>query len=270
MKKIYCVTDFSSISDNAIQYAAQIAKDTDAKLVLLGIQNEVYKDKVPVFEGHYDSGQSLCISKLAESCDLLRGIWGIRCDYKEIGDALDQADEELDVQLIILGIGTLGKDTPYKLYTRINKKIVPQLGVPILLAPQEYRHKKINRILYVFDYLQEKKPPLIQLEKLAGWLKAEVRVLEVVMNRFSSKEESKIESFNAELQSKWKGDYTLSFDIINYPDIANGLEHYIKLLRADSILVFSIGKPSFTDILFHKGLEQQLILSFECPILFIH
>jgi hypothetical protein len=68
----------------------------------------------------------------------------------------------------------------------------------------------------------------------------------------------------------WKGPQDLSFDSVYYPDVAQCLEHYMKLWRSDDMIVFSIGRPSFTDILFHKGIIQQMTVCCEYPILIIH
>lgn len=272
MKKIICITDFSSISDNAVQYAAQLAMDTNSKLILLWLQNKTHDEKVAVLSGSYDEDRPMHTTKLAESCDLLRGVWGIRCDYKEIPDLVDHAEEVLDsdVQMVVMGIESPSNHTPYKLFTGIDFKVVRNTHVPVLLIPETFRYKKLTRILYAFDYVHDQNPPLDQLQRLAAWLRTDVRVLSVVQTHFSSEEEGKIDTRNSELLANWKGAYTLSFDSIYYPDVAQCLEHYMKLWRADDMIVFSIGQQSFTDILFHKGIIQQMTLCCEYPILIMH
>jgi nucleotide-binding universal stress UspA family protein len=272
MKKIICITDFSSISDNAVQYAAQLALDTNSKLVLLWLQNRAHEEKIAVFNSIQDEDAPLHTTKLSEACDLLRGVWGIRCDYKEIPDLVDHAEEILDsdVQMVIMGIEAPSDNTPYRLFSGIDFKVVRNTQIPVLLVPETFRYKKLTRILYAFDYVHNQNPPLDQLQRLAAWLRTDVRVLSVVQTKFSSEEEAKIDGRNSELQANWKGAYALSFDSVYYPDIAQCLEHYMKLWRADDIIVFSIGQQSFTDILFHKGIIQQMTLSCEYPILIIH
>lgn len=272
MKKIICIIDFSSISDNAVQYAAQLAKDTNSKLILLWLQNQAKKEKIKVFADSHHEETPTHTSKLAETCDLLRGVWGIRCDYREIPDLVEYTDEiiDSDVQVVIMGIHSPSNDTPYTVFDKIDFKVIRNTQVPVLLVPESFRYKKLTRILYAFDYKHDFNPPLIQLENLAAWLRSDVGVLTVVQSKFSSEEEAVIDSRNAELLAKWKGVHALSFDSIYYPDVAQCLEHYMKLWRADDMIVFSIGQPSFTDILFHKGIVQQMTLCCEYPILVIH
>lgn len=272
MKKIICITDFSSISDNAVQYAAQLAKDTNSKLVLLWLQNKAHEHRVAVLTGKHEDDETVHTSKLAESCDLLRGVWGIRCDYKEIPDLIEDAEDILDsdVQMVVMGIESPSHHTPYKLFTRIDFKVVRNTQVPVLLVPEGFRYKKLTRILYAFDYVHDQNPPLDQLQRMAAWLRTNVRVLSVVQTKFSSEEELKIDKRNSEVLANWKGPQDLSFDSVYYPDVAQCLEHYMKLWRSDDMIVFSIGWPSFTDILFHKGIIQQMTVCCEYPILIIH
>jgi hypothetical protein len=271
MKKIVCITDFSEISDNAVQYSAQLAKDTEAKLVLLWLKNKAHAQKISVPAG-VEEEDFMPDTRLAETCDMLQGVWGIRCDYKALDDLPENAEEVLDsdVQLVTMGIESPANHTPYKLFTSIDFKMVRETNVPVLLVPGNFRYRKLQRILYTFDYAHEENPPLGQLERLSAWLHADVRVLAVSKADFSGAEEAEIDNRNSELLAKWNGSRTISFDSIYYHDVAQCLEHYLELWRADDIIIFSIGHPSLVERIFHKSVIQQMTLCCEYPMMIIH
>jgi hypothetical protein len=271
MKKIICIVDFSGISDNAVQYAAQLAKDTSSKLVLLWLQNKKQLQKVGVLAGE-DEGESSHSQRLAEVCDMLQSVWSVRCDFIELPDLEESASDVLDsdVQLVIMGIESPAYYTPYKAFTGIDFKMIRHTNVPILLVPENFRYHKLSRILYAFDYVHDDCPPLDQLARLTAWLQTDVRVLAVTQKKFSPEEEEIIDNRNSEILAKWKGGRTISFDSIYYHDVAECLEHYLELWRSDDIIVFSVGRPSFTQRLFHKSVVQQMTLCSEYPILILH
>lgn len=270
MKKIVCLVDYSRAYDNVIRYAAQLAHDTSSKLILSTLQprQELHK-MMAVVDGDDDFASD--VSQLSETCDRVRGVWKVPCDYHEfVGDEKQVLDFlETDIELIVAGIESSLNETPEKLFSEVHLKIMKHSHVPVLLVPDYYQYHKFNRILYAFDYVHEEHPPVEKLGLLAEWLNTDVRVLSVVQKKYSPEEEEKIDLKHGEILTNWKSNQEISFDYIYYTDVTRCLEHYLELWKADDIIIFSLAHPSLTERLFHKSVIRQMTLSSNHPIMIL-
>jgi hypothetical protein len=270
MKKIICLIDYTLASENAMQYAAHLARDTSAKLVLATLQHHKAPKKALAMAGEDD--ESLYhSSRLPEMCDRVRGVWKVPCEYQESIDVENQTDLiRQDVHLVVMGINSSKKTTPYLLSSDIDFKMIRESRIPVLLVPDNFEYHKLSRMLYAYDYANEATPPLDQLKELSEWLKADLRFLSVVDKSYSPEVENLLDERNAEIISHWKSGRKLTFDYIYYSDVKKCIDHYLELWRSDDIVIFSIDHPTFLHRLFHKSVIREMTVCGSYPILIIH
>lgn len=270
MKKIVCLIDFERAYDNVTRYAARLAHDTGSKLVITTLQQHKQIDKVMALEGEEEF--SYGSSRLSEICDQLRGIWKIPCEYHEFAGAEDEILDFLkgDIEVVVAGIESSRNTTPARILAGANFKLIREATVPVLLVPDHFQYQRLGRLLYAFDYVHEKNPPVEKLQQLAEWLHTDVRVLSVVKAEYSPAEEEKIDRMNGEMLARWKSRYSLTFDYIYFADVTRCLDHYLDTWRADDMIILSVEKPTLTQMLFHKSVVRQMMICSDYPILIIH
>jgi len=271
MKKIICLIDYTLASENAVKYAAQLARSTSSKLVLCTLHHHNAPNKVLVLAGEEDE-RPYHSSRLPEMCDQMRGIWKVPCEYQEIYDDENEIQELLktDVRLIIAGIKSSKQTTPQKLSNSINFKLIKDVQTPVLLIPDNVEYHKLSRMLYAYDYENEPEPPMDLLKNLAEWLQTDLRFLSVVDKEYAPEVEELMDERNAEILSHWKSTRILSFDYIYYSDVKKCIDHYLTLWQADDMVIFSIHHPSLMHRLFHKSVIKEMTVCSSYPILIIH
>jgi len=79
MKKILCPVDFSMSSEKVARYAAQLARDTSSKVVLVAI----HEGKLAMAVGGTEEDKGDAIEMLGEIHDLLKIDYKISCGVEE-------------------------------------------------------------------------------------------------------------------------------------------------------------------------------------------
>lgn len=270
MKEILCPVDFSISSERISRYAAQLARDTNAKVVLVA----THQGKLAMaLEGEdEDTGDS--VDSLGEMHDLLKMSYGIKCGIEEkiiSGNITKKLTPVTDFyDLTVLGApGKNGKEE-FQNFAGIDLvKAMQESQTPLLIVPEHFKYEKIKRLTYAYDYEHDPQPPINQLLWLADWFGAEVRFVSVLSNS-SRKEEKKFEKLEREIYKQWKEGIKLSFESVAYKDVAQCLDHYSGLWSENNLLMLSISQQSLLQRLWHKSVVKELLRSAKRPYLIFH
>lgn len=265
MKTLLCPTDFSKSSDKILKYAAQLVHDTNSKMVLAA----AYIKKVKALAGDWPDETD----RLYEQHDILKASYGISCGveegiindnvYKKLSTVADRYD------MMILGM-QFGVDGP-KHSTGIDLiKMIQETLVPLLIVPEKFEYKKINRFLYAYDCTHEPEPPLLVLQWLADWFNAEIRFVSIIQNEISTAEEQKIDLTQNKIMNQWKSNKKLSFESIQFEDVPQCLEHYLNLWSPNDLLILSVNHQNMLKKLWHKSVVKSLLNNASHPYLIVH
>jgi hypothetical protein len=271
MNKIICLIDYTRKSENALQYAANLALDTSSKLILVSLQHQRARRRALIFVG--EGEQEYHPSRLSEMCDQLRSMWKIRCDFSEVSSLnMEELAAQLgpDIQLMVVGIESSTRPSPYKDLSAIDFKMIRESSIPIVLVPENFEYHRVTRMLYAYDYRNDASAPVEQLRHLSDWLKSDIRVLTVAQKEYSPEEDERIEKRIDQFRQQWTGVRNISFDYIYYEDVAKCLDHYVDLWRKDDMMVFSIGPVPLTKRLFHKSIIKEITLCCDYPVMILH
>src|ERR1035437_4165687 len=147
MKKIVCPTDFSKCSEKALDYAINMAKILDARIVLLhAFQNSFIPPEVPY---EYTAEQILeeernIVDKLKSLVRKITLKHKVRCSFLfRQGSAVDVILDTTEIEKadwIVMGISS------------ITEKIIENTICPVIAVPEKAEISKLNKIVYATDY----------------------------------------------------------------------------------------------------------------------
>lgn len=266
MKTILCPVDFTPKSDRLLNYVTSLARDRSGKIFLVSTQETQKKELVLAGAHKNEAG------KLEELHDFISGVQGVPCGiveesisgnlYKKLGNIADNYDI---MAMLIIPSASEGKTKSVDLH-----KVIQDTLAPILVIPHHFHYQKIKRLLYAYDYKHETEPPIMQLNWVADWFNAEMVFITLMPGDTSVKEESKWTSIQFAIKNSWHGQKKISFETIVYPNLPNGLEHYLGLSHANDLLVLSINHQNILERVWYKRVVKGVLQYAKHPYLIIH
>ena len=203
MKTILLPTDFSKNSLNAIDYAMKMFKDIECTFYVLNIQkaSSFVSDDLMMASPSVNLYQAI-IDTAKKSLDNLISTFESKyknpghelipiVDYDNFIDAINQICEAKKVDFIIMG--TKGASGLEKVVFGSNTVRVMQRGiVPVLAIPDNYKYKKINRIVFLSNYLTKyKRDDLSLLLDLIALYSSKVNILHISQGKALTKAQEK-------------------------------------------------------------------------------
>lgn len=270
MKKILCPVDFSMSSERVARYAAQLARDTKSKVILIGI----HEGRLATAIGGEGEDKGDTIETLGEMHDLLKSDYNISCGIEDeiisgnISKKLSPVTDHYD--LTVLASPKENGEKEFQNFSGIDLiKVIQTSLAPLLIVPENFRYEKINRLTYAYDYTHEHQPPLEQLLWLGEWFGAEIRFVSILHNS-SRNEERKFEDLQRKIVSQWKFAVKISFESVAYKDVTECLEHYIGLWSENNLLMLSVNHQNLLGKLLHKSVVKELLRYAKRPYLILH
>ncbi len=163
MKNILLLTDFSDKSDNAHQYALELHKGKECTFYLLSIQKiwEYTTDDLMMANPKDDINTALLgdnRTQLTATKRILKKQYATEdftfqsiVDYDVFTDAISQAVDEYDINLIVCG--TDGKSGIIEvLFSSHTLRIIRKVDCPILVIPDGFIYQAPVNIQYLLDY----------------------------------------------------------------------------------------------------------------------
>lgn len=270
MKKILCPVDFTMSSEKVARYAAQLARDTKSKVILMA----THEGKLAATVGGEGEDKGDAIEMLGEMHDLLKADYNIPCGVEEeiisgnVSKKLGTVADHYD--LTVLGSPNENGKAEFENSSGFDLvKIIQASLAPLLIVPENFKYEKIKRLTYAYDYSHEPQPPLGQLMWLATWFGAEVRFISILHNS-SRNEERKFEQLQTKIVSQWRPEIGISFESVAYEDVADCLDHYIGLWSDNNLLMLSINHRNILEKLWHKSVVKELLRCAKRPYLIFH
>lgn len=272
MKTIIVATDLSKDANNALEYAAALARIANAKLVLYnsfvipphaantllpasGIEKMIASNKASL---EYIALKTACtydievttVSKLAE-----------------IQEELDKLVAEYNADLVVMGMR--GDSIDQKLFGNTTTSIIAHASYPVLVVPQDAKFKGMSRILFACDEkCATANTTLTRLREIASDMKADVQVLHVdkLVKKANEVLHSHI-SDNAELEEQFQG-VSHTYRDIDGVGIIEGIEKGVNEYNAD-LLVMVPQKHGLWDSLVHRSKTRIMASRSKVPLLSI-
>ena len=275
MKTILVPTDFSNTAHNAVDYAAELAKHSKSKLVLIHIYHvPVVSSEAPVVLPVWDEIEKDCMSALNKMKNNIHRKYGkelvIEC-VCQMGFAVDeiikQYTEDRDIELIIMGMngaGYLGE----KIMGSNATELIKRSRCPILIINEQVKFKIIKNIVLAFDYQKiPDKAVFGLLKKMITLFKAHLFVVNVE-NELKKLPSVKKAATGVGFEHLLEG-INHSFDFIENEDTIAGINKYVDEKKAD-MLVFIPRNHGFFNSIFHESNTKRMAFHASIPLLALH
>jgi nucleotide-binding universal stress UspA family protein len=182
MKKILVPTDFSTCANKAVEFAVQSAKILPVEVTLLHsfeIKGNVYTDYMGVNKEFNQIMLDEAHQKLAEVKKVIEETEGVIVNtfvaVTPLVDAILQATEELNIDLVIMG--TLGAGAiKEKLWGSKTAAVIGKTKVPLMVIPFFYEWKKPDKLLLSTNHFENEPAILDFVFELADLYPALVHI----------------------------------------------------------------------------------------------
>jgi len=273
MKKILVPVDFSNLSDNALDYAVQLAKRTDAKLLLF------HAYFVPVFvhdpmlmlptEQELEKETLQSLEKAKQS--VIKANPGLNVDYYATpGIPVEEINDYAKMQhvdLIVVGAQGAGY-LEERVMGSTAALLIRKAKIPVLVIDQKVRFKEPEKIVLAVDFAKtDNRNVLKPLKELAAVFQSHVCVLNVFPT-------AQIIPTLGEISESFRLEHTLkyvhhTFFYTEHVDIVEGINDFVKQHHIDMIVMVA-HKHSVISRLFREPLTKKMAFHSSVPLLALH
>jgi nucleotide-binding universal stress UspA family protein len=274
MKTIIVPTDFSPIATNAMNFAADMAVNINASIMLLHVyQVPVSMTDVPVVLVSADELKNSSEKKLQELKESLTHITSGKIKvYTEarLGDVSDELEDVCKhIQPFAVIMGTSGASGVERIFFGSTAlTAIRHLTWPVIVVPpgKEYG-KGIKKIGFACDFEKVVESTPVQfIKNMVKEFGAELHVLNVDYESRHFKPETPEESL---LLHTLLEDLNPNYHFINHVDIEDGINEFVEKNNID-LLITIPKKHKLLDSLFKKSSTKQLVAQSHVPVMCVH
>lgn len=266
-------TDFSSNAKNATDYACNLAKTLDSKIVLFHSThlpvvsaNEVIMAVDPVsLEKDSLSHLNLLKKEIEKNFGQveIENVTTIGFAVEEIIDVVKQQKIDLVV------MGTKGASGMTEILIGSNTAdVIEKCHCPVLAIPAESHFKVPKKVVFATNYADNDFQSIYLLAEIMKPFNAEIVILHVDDNQDSKMESRMLEWFKGQVKTNIPYDQFL-FNLISGKNTIEALDQFIMENDVD-ILSVSMRKRNFFDKLTSKSLTRKLAYHTHIPLLAFH
>ncbi len=274
MKKIIVPTDFSPVALNALNYAADMAVDINAELLLVNVYNiPVSYTEIPVVVVSVEEMKKNSEMQLTELKNNILHITSgkIKVEIESrVGTPIDEIEELCNKEkpfAVIMGAkGKTGIEN--LLFGSTTLTAIRHLSWPVIAIPpgKEYG-KGINKIGFACDFKEvQEKTPVAVIKEMVSTFKADLHILNVDYNNKNFHPETPEQTFKLHFLLD---DLKPTYQFITNPDIEDGINEFAEKNNMDLIIAIP-KKHKLLDGIFKPSSTKQLIFQSHIPIMCIH
>jgi len=275
MKTILVPTDFSKNASYALNYAIELAKQENAKLILLHAYHIDYTNSyVPanLIEKEIQEAEQKSNAHLKTLTTKVTHAGNIKCEYISTQDfavdAILSTIKEKNIDLVVMGTKGASGLTEV-IFGSNTAKVIEKATCPVIAVPENALFKTIKKITYASDYHNSDMEALKKVLELAKPFKAQLNVLHITEKKhLTGDEKQKMQKFMDEVQKKIKYN-NLSFQVLHGEDIEQKLEEYLEDESTD-LLVMSTHHRNLLDKLFNTSITKKLAFHTKVPLMAFH
>lgn len=272
MKTIIATTDFSTVSLNAVNYAADLARSENARLILLHVVKiPIVVSEIPVPEPVFGD----MIHSANDDLEALTRALKVRTNGKieisteiMIGDIEYQIGEVIKHEkpfALVMGL-TTGRSGEQFFFGSKTLSTIKHQQFPILIIPEGVTFKEIKKIGLACDFVNVSATiPFDTLEEFLSGFHATLDIIHV------NKQEEFVRAADvmgsASLQ-KHLEKFRPEFHFLKNINLAEELKDFVKR-RGTDLLVVVPKKHSFLEI-FGERHSKEIALNMDIPILSLH
>ena len=276
MKKILVPTDLSELSEHALQFAVNFAKQAgDWEIILLNILTPVHSDafsasgEVTMLQGATTERFNVEMMKkqmerLQESMQKYRGIFeNISSTVRFNDDRLDlnRYVSEFETDMVIMGSTDKESFIDF-LFGNATENVIRKLHCPVITIKNKPLGEEIRNIVLAVDIEEEENEGMAHVAEYAEALGAQVHMVYVTAeNGSGSSNMDKLKDLATEYKLK---DFTIN--TVNNSDVEDGIANFARKTEAGLIAVLSGGKGKLHQLIFGST-ANDMIKEANLPVL---
>ncbi len=271
MKTILVATDFSTVANNAVNYATDLARHLDAKLVLLHVYSSSVAVGIPQLSGVPTRElEERILNVLTTAKNELHSKFGadldisVACVHGYPTSGIREYAHKCSATLIVIGAQGSNSMIERSLGT-VATAIVRDCDCPVIAVGRNEEFHPFEKIVLACDaYEIPSEDTLMPLKKLVAFFNAELIVLNIVQ------QSGTIEAYKEALMSSTVTD---SFKHVKVQvhqeenmDPVTGISEYVDTHDID-LLVMIPGRHGFIERLFIEPTTNRMLFSINSPLL---
>jgi nucleotide-binding universal stress UspA family protein len=261
MKTILVGIDFTKSADNTIEYAIEVARKSNAKVLLFHAiaapaihttSGLIFIDADSTLKSDEKKMNELLIQLSKKHPDIK---FDVELTYDTIKERAKKLSKKNKISLAVLGLETKSKISKFISGTT-SADLTGKIDCPIITVPEKYKHHEIKKILIAIDNKENISSGLSKrIHSTIDFIGADAEYVHI-----------KTED---ELELGEKNRHPFPVTNIKASDFHTGISNYAKKSKADAILLISHNYSAFHN-LFIDSNSKKLILSSNIPVISIH
>ncbi len=270
MKTLIVPTDYSENARNATEYAAALAKQTNAKLILFhSYDSPLVVTEVPMMNTSiYDDLVAYHTRQLTELKENLISKYTIRVEYAlKMGSILYELPRFFQKQkadLVVIGLRGSNPLTRF-LMGSVTASLLKAANIPVLVVPRDFVFNPIRHILFACDFKPlQKTQTIAPLKDIAQAFRAKIEVLHLPQPQVAGGEaETSADELFWEKQLR---DYEHSYMITHEDTVQEAIDRNATESGSD-LLVMIPHHHNFFEKLLEKSNTHQMAFHTRLPLL---
>lgn len=266
---IIAATNFSAIANNAVTYAAGLAKATGAKLILFNsFSLSVHSANSHITADAMQKQIEKAISRLDVLGKQLADLFKIEvdsiCTYSFLEDELPLIIERTKADVVVMGMAE--RTFEQELLGNSTTSAIKNLHIPVLAVPEKARFQNIKKVLYACDSLSFSTIKKFSwIKNTLGDLGAEIEFFSVEDKLEGLKEQQHKTLLNSTIEKEFE-DVKYIYKTVRSNAVINEIKNEIKHYEAD-MLIMVPQKYGFWDSLVHKSKTRIMSAGLDIPLL---
>jgi nucleotide-binding universal stress UspA family protein len=274
MKKIIIATDFSKISDNAINYGVEIAKLKNCQIVLMHILSvPIITSEAQMYIPPLDEMKKDCESLLeqAKKKIILKNgnVLEIEC-VCIIGFAVEEINryaKDNKVDLIVIGMHGADYLTE-KVIGSTTTSLISEAKCPVLAIDEKVKFKSLKKVVLAFDYIETTNRSILNpLKEFVHLFNSHVYILHVINDL--NKAPTISEAVTGIKLERTLSDISHSYHYIRNEDVVDGINDFVAIQKMDMVVMIP-RKHSFFKNVFNESKTKRTAFHSKVPLLTIH
>lgn len=266
MKRILVPTDFSDAANNAAEYAVHLAKEINAKILLMHVYHvPVPPSESPIIVYSSDELQKDNETALKKLADRLKRTEKVEISCKAVmGMAVEEIlEEEKKSNLIVMGMRGASKLSELLLGS-ITTATLRKASIPTLIIPEKTKFKAPKKIVFACDYNSKTDYNTIEpLKELVQKFNSKLFILNVK----NKKEMASMEEAGAGLRLENKlSDTNHIYYFSENEDLTTGINEFVKERKADMVVTIP-HRHNLLERLFHESNSKKIAFHTSIPLL---
>ncbi|MBS7254598.1 universal stress protein [Flavobacterium branchiicola] len=266
---IIAATNFSAIANNAVTYAAGLAKATGAKLILFNsFSLSVHSANSHISADALQKQIEKAISKLENLAKETANVFKIEtesiCTYSFLEDELPRIIDQTKADVVVIGMAE--RSFEQELLGNSTTSAIKNLKIPVLAVPEKARFQSVKKVLYAYDNLS------FSAIKKFSWIKNALGDLEAEIEFFSVddklddlKEEQRRVLMSSNIEKEFE-DVKYLYKTVRSNAVIDEIKKEIKNYQAD-LLIMVPQKYGFWDSFVHRSKTRILAAGLDIPLL---